>query len=747
MPEQDAARAEKIVHTVCHSHCGGACPMRVHVAGGRITRIEGDGGEEPQYRACARGRAYRQRVYAADRVLYPMKRVGERGRGDFARISWDEALDTVAAEMGRVRQAHGAASLLYLASIGDVTWVHTPGLMERLFARAGGYSGTWGMASGEGAVFATMASYGAPSTGNTREDFLNSRLIIMWGWNPAVASNFGNNRHYLSLAREAGTKIVVVDPRYTDSAAVYADTWLPIRPGTDTAMLVAMAHVIFTEGLEDKDFVARHTLGMDRYREYVLGKEDGLPRDPAWAEAITGVPAASITALARDYATLRPAALTDGFAPGRTAYGEQFHRAAIALAALTGNLGVNGGNAPGTSGLGDLLPVMRLGPHAWEMLPETANAVDDARPPRPDAPFYCNVVTNYYGGGKSSARVNRFRLADAIIEGKKGGYPADYKFAYVVNFNYVNQYANSNKIARAMQALEFVAVQDQYFTPTARYADILLPTNTYMERADLTNGGIGPFYGYMHQAIPSEGESKSQLEIAALLAEKLGIKDFMSADEKRWIGDILAENRDIPDQAAFKRDGVYKAKLERPYVCFQDQIRDLEANPFPTPSGKIEIYSAQIAQIGKPDLPPIPKYVPPWEGPGDPLTAKYPLQLVTTHTVRRAHTQFENVPWLRELYAQSVSINTGDAAVRGIRDGDTVLVFNDRGTIRLAARVTGRIMPGVVDVPQGAWYRPDAAGVDGGGCANTLTVDVTSPAGAFCANTALVEVAPAVADP
>jgi len=714
--------------------------MRVHVSDGRITRIEGDTGAEPQYRACARGRAYRQRVYAADRVLYPMKRVGERGDGDFTRVSWDEALDTVVSEMHRIRGDHGSQALLYLASIGDVAWVHTSGLMERLFTRAGGYSGPWGMASGEGAAFATMSSYGVPSTGNTREDFLNSRLIIMWGWNPAVASNFGNNRHYLSQAHEAGTKIVVVDPRHTDSAAVYADEWLPIRPGTDAAMLVAMAYVIFTEGLEDKDFVSRFTLGMERYRDYVLGAEDGVPKTPVWAEEITGVPAARIAALARDYATLRPAALMDGFAPGRTAYGEQFHRAAIALAALTANLGISGGCAPGTSGLGDMLPPMRLGPHAWEMLQPGPNPVDDAFPPRPDAPYYKGMPANFYGGGPSSARVNRFLMADAILEGKRGGYPADYKFAYIVNFNYVNQYANSNKIARALKALEFVAVQDQYFTPTARYADILLPTNTYLERNDVTNGGIGPFFGYMNQAIASEGESKSQLEIAVALAEKLGIKDFIHADEDRWIRDILSQNRDIVDYDAFKREGVYKATFEKPYICFENYIRDPEKNPFPTPSGKIEIYSAKIEEIGKPDLPPIPMYIESWEGPRDPLTAKYPLQLVTTHTLRRAHTQFDNAPWLRELYHQTVSINTTDAAARGIMEGDMVKVFNDRGTIMLPARVTDRIMPGVVDVPQGAWYRPDADGIDRGGCANTLTRDTTSPAGAFCSNTALVEV-------
>jgi len=745
MPQGDQTHPpaqEEIVRTVCHSHCGGSCPIRVHVAEGRITRIEGDD-TEPQYRACARGRAYRQRVYAEDRVLYPMRRVGERGSEDFERITWDQALDTVAAEIDRVKTNFGPEALLYLASIGDVVWLHTPGLMERLFTRAGGYSGSWGMASGEGAVFATLATYGIPSTANMREDMLNSRLIIMWGWNPAVSSNFADTRQFISRAREAGTRIVVIDPRYTDSAALYADEWLPIRPGTDAAMLVAMAHVIFTEGLADEAFVARYTLGMAKYREYVLGISDGVPKTAQWAEAITGVPAARITALARDYATLRPAALMDGFAPGRSAYGEQFHRAAMALASMTANLGIPGGSAPGCACLGDQLPAMRFGPPAWMMLQAGNNPVDDAWPARAESPFYHGIPVNYYGGGPSGARVNRFEMADAILEGKRGGYPADYKLAYIVNFNYVNQYANSNKIAAALKSLDFVAVQEQYFTATARYADIILPVNTYMERSDITNGGIAPFVGHMAQVIDSEGESKSQLEIAAALASRLGIEDFLHTDEERWIKNIVAKCPDVEDYATFKRDGIKKVQFEKPYVCFEKYISDPDNNPFPTPSGKIEIYSEQLAALANPDLPPIPKYIAPWEGPDDPLRARFPLQLVTTHTLRRAHTQFDNAPWLRELYLQSVYINPADANARGIRNGDMVRVFNDRGVIQVPAAVTERVMPGVVDVPQGAWYRPDADGVDHGGCANTLTRDKISPGGAFCSNTALVEVAKA----
>jgi len=724
---------EKVVMTVCHSHCGGACVLKLHVKDGVITSIETDSGEEPQYRACLRGRAYRQRVYAPDRLIYPMKRIGERGKGEFKRISWDEALDTVVSEIKRVRESYGPSAVATIGSGGDITQLHGAGLVERVLTRAGGYSGTWGMHSAEGGVFASMATYGAMATGNTRDDLPNSRLIIMWGWNPAVTIAFANTRFYLARARESGTRIISIDPRYTDSTAVFAHQWIPIRPCTDTAMLIAMAYVIITENLQDQSFLDKYTTGFEKFKDYVLGKEDDVPKTPGWAEDITGVPADTIAGLAREYASIKPAALIDGISPGRTAYGEQFHRAASTLAAMNGNIGIHGGNAPGIYCLGGILPTVNLGMPIAFRLKGGANPVDTAAPPR--------VLGNFNSiGGPSSARVNRFHLADAILKGRSGGYPADYKLLFVVNCSYLNQCADTNKITEALKKLEFIVVQEQFMTPTAKFADIILPTNTYMERNDLTTGGIGPFYGYMNKAIDSVGESKSHFEIATELAARLGITDFSDKTEEEWLREPVKECKDIPDYETFRKNGVHKVELAQPYVCFQEQIRDPLNNPFPTPSGKIEIYSQQLADAGNPILPPIPKYIEAWESHNDPLAEKYPLQLVTTHTRRRAHTQFENIPWLRELYPQAISINLSDAEARGIKDGDMVKVFNDRGVMVIPARVTGRIMPGVVDIPQGAWYNPDENGVDREGCANILTKDVISPGGAFASNTALAEV-------
>ena len=309
----------------------------------------------------------------------------------------------------------------------------------------------------------------------------------------------------------------------------------------------------------------------------------------------------------------------------------------------------------------------------------------------------------------------------------------------VMHTNPVNQYANTNKMVQALKKLEFVAVAEQVMNASARYADILLPVSTFMERNDITTGGATPFYGYVNQVIEPLHESKSPLEICNGLAKRLGVRAFSEKTEEEWLRELVKGSY-MPDYEAFKRKAIYRVPLPEPRSVFLDQIKDPEQNPFPTPSGKIEIYCERLARMDHPEIPAIPKYIEHWEGRNDPLIKKYPLQLITTHFKRRTHTQYETLPWLRELVDQAISIHPIDAGKRGIRDGDSVRVFNDRGEMIIPAKVTERIMPGVVDLPQGAWYRPDRDGVDRGGCANVLTKDAYSPGGAVCHNTGLVEV-------
>ena len=711
--------------------------MKVHVLDGRITRIETDDGEEPQLRCCLRCRAYRQRVYAPDRIQYPLRRVGPRGKGEFERISWDEALDRVAGEIKRVKETYGPSAILLKTGGGDLTLVHGGGrIMERLLNLFGGHTGTWGSNSWEAATFASVVTYGTISVANTRDDLLNSRMILMWGWNPTETIQSTNTPFYLAQAKEKGCKIVSVDPRYTDTTAMFADEWIPIKPSTDAAMLIAMAYVMVKENLHDQAFLDRYTLGFEKYKNYLLGVEDGVVKTPQWAEEITGVPAATIAGLAREYATRKPAALIAGIAPGRTAMGEQYHRAALTLAAMTGNVGIHGGECGGRC-LGDQYPFntypFRLGP---------GMAVGENQVDR-EAPTLKIALKRYWVGNqpvpRSSARVHISSLADALLRGRAGGYPSDFKLLYVTNNNPVNQLPYAKKWVEALNKLEFMVVQEQFMTATARFADIIFPVATFLEKNDVIASGATPFYGYLKKVIEPVGETKSQLEIGMALAQRLGISNFNDKGDEEWVKEIASETV-IPDYKEFKQKGVYRIPLSEPYVAFQEQVADPEHHPFPTPSGKIEIYSEELEAMNDPLLPPIPKYIDPWEGPRDPLCKKYPLQLLTTHLKRRAHSQFETLPWLRELQAQTLMISTRDAAARGISDGDRVRVFNDRGEVIIPAKVTERIMPGVVDLPQGAWFSPDERGVDRGGCANVLTNDRSSPCGALVTNSSLVQV-------
>ncbi len=724
--------SERILPTLCASHCGGSCLLRVHVKDGAITRIETDEGDEPQIRGCFRGRAYRQRVYDPNRILHPLKRVGERGQAQFKEISWDEALSTVANEMVRIRDTYGAASIMYIPMAGDVVALHGHSLYDRLLRMFGGYTGMTGITSFGQGIFSSVATYGTFMCSNTRDDLLNSRLIILWGFDPGKCINGPNTAYYLAKANEQGARIIAVDPRLGETPASVADQWITIRPSTDAAMLIAMAYVIVTENLHDQAFLDKYTVGFDRYRDYLTGKEDGVPKTPGWAEDITGVPAETIAALAREYATTKPAALLAGIAPGRTRCGEMYHRAAAVLAPMTGNVGIHGGDAAARaweSVLGGLPYAFMVGFGSLPLPRVQKNPVEEG------FPLEKNVLPAYRG-----PHVHYNRVADAIMNGKAGGYHTDYKMLFIAHCNFLNATPNINKTVEGLKRVGFVVTMEQVMTPTARYADIVLPTCTYMERNDITEVAQTFFaYGFQNKMIEPLGESRSPLDICCGLAEKLGLKNYCDMTEDQLLR-AMAQRAGIPDYDKFKEEGLYKLPTPEPYVAFKKQVEEPEKNPFPTPSGKIEIYSSVMAEWNNPLLPPIPKWVEPFEIPSDPLARKYPLQLTTPHGKRRANAQYERVPWLREVEEQTVWISIADAKARGIRTGDKVRVFNDRGVLILPALVTRRLMPGVVQVESGAWYDPDENGVDRGGNANVLTRDDPSIGGHFCYNTCLVEV-------
>jgi anaerobic dimethyl sulfoxide reductase subunit A len=585
----------------------------------------------------------------------------------------------------------------------------------------GGCTELWSNLSAEAEVFAVHQTYGAKaeykSAGREPIDYVNSRLLVMWGWSPGDNTFGTGTLEYLKRAKKHGVRMVCVDPRVTRTSRQLADEHVFIRPSTDAAALIAMAYVIASEGLQDMAYLDRYVLGFDdahlppgapagaSYRAYLLGLADGVKKTPEWAAEITGIPAASIRRLAIDFATSKPAALHCGYAPGRTIHGEQFHRAAYALAAMTGNVGIPGGNSGTSNG----------------------------------ATGRCAIRTLPTGTNPTGARVASSLLADVLARGTAGGYPADIRMIYSVAGDLFNQTPNVNKTIAAAQSLEFMVVHDHFITPTARYADVVLPATTFWERNDVHTpwAGAGHYAIFMGRAIDPVGECRNDLDICTDLARRLGLEGFNDRTEEEWLRELTRDT--IDDFDTFREKGVARLPAPDDAVAFARQIRDPEHHPFTTPSGKIEIYSMSLAATPDPyglgPIPPIPTWIP------DEIDARHPLRLVTPKSRARTHSIHHNQPILSRADRDDVWIHPTDAAARGIVDGQPVRVFNDRGATMLPARVTDRMAPGVVSIKEGAWFTPNAEGVDTKGCANVLIADRASPAAAAAFNTCFVDVA------
>jgi len=611
----------------------------------------------------------------------------------------------------------------------------------------------------------TPTVWGTLVTGNQRQDWLNSRYILMWGWNPAEMRDGTNSDYFIKLARQNGARVVCIDPRHSLSAATLADEWIPIRPGTDAAIMTAMAYVMLSEGLLDTAFIRKYCLGWDAdsmplglekaesYSDYLLGVRDGTPKTPEWAEPITAVPAETTARIAREYATLTPAVLYQGYGMQRRAYGEQVVRAGCTLAAITGNFGVSGGWA---SGLGLQAPD---GGALWTVFPTGENPVRAAIP--------------VFLWTEACLRGKEMTQADGVTGAPR--LESDIKLIYAVATNcLINQHANVNRSAALLsdeRRVEFLVVQDNFLTPTARFADIILPACTQFETWGVEDG-----WKYSDEVIlqpklvEPPGECKSDYQICAEIAERLSIgKAYTEGrDEKAWVEWCLNVYRstrfhDLPTLDEFiERDlGAWSNPVTKPAIAFEDFRHDPENHPLNTPSGKIEIFSKQLYDFGNLDeVPPIPKYIREWEHPlschceedDSPTrqspdirdetrpeeiasgkerprndTEKYHLQALGHHSLARVHSTHANNDWLDEAFPQRVFINPLDAAERDIHDGDLVHVWNDRGELVIPARVTSRILPGVLDIPQGAWWSPNENGVDFGGCINVLTSERWTP--------------------
>ncbi len=721
-----------IIRGGCPAHnCGGRCVLKLYVKDQKIIRIETDDRpsddiSDPQLRACIRGRAYRRRQYHPDRLQYPMKRTGKRGEGKFERIGWDEALDIMAAELKRVKKQYGNEAILVPYGTGSYNQTNGRQTAARLMNLFGGSLGFYNSYSWACISAATPYMYGTSITGNQRQDWINSRYIIMWGWNPSEMRDGTNSEFFIKKAREQGARVVCIDPRMSMSAVSLADEWIPIRPGTDTAMMSAMAYVIITENLHDKDFIARCCLGFDKarmpegleheesYSDYILGHHDGQPKTPEWAETITGVPSTTIARIAREYATAGPAMLYQGYGMQRRAYGEQPVLGGCALAAITGNVGIPGGWASGIA-----LQADDGGPF-WNVFPVGRNPV------RASIPVF--LWTEAITRGTSMGPEEGLRGAEKLS--------SNIRLIWCVASNIlINQHADVNRTASILKdesLVEFIAVQDQFLTPSARFADLILPVCTQFETWGLEDGWkYGDEAIIMPKIAKPPFETRSDYQICANLAERLGLYDAytLGRSEKDWIEWAVNYYRntrfpEIPDLDTLHQmnRGVYTKPVNSPKIAFADFRKDPQKHPLNTPSGKIELFSKRLYDMGKPDtIPAVPKYITEWESPFGEESRDYPLQALGHHYMPRVHSIHDGIDWLEEAFPQRVFMNPIDAEARGIKNGDLVLVYNQRGKIRIPCRITRKIMPGVVNIPQGAWYQPDSEGTDVRGNINVLT--------------------------
>jgi anaerobic dimethyl sulfoxide reductase subunit A len=612
----------------------------------------------------------------------------------------------------------------------------------------------------QGTTFSSQTTFGTIQDGNEDDAFAFSKLIIMWGWNPAYTFHGGNTFYYMRLAKQKGCKFVLVDPQYTDSAAAYDAWWIPIKPNTDAAMLAAMAHYIFVNRLQDQSFINRFCLGMDagtmpawawgkeNFKDYILGKYDGQPKTPEWAEPICGVKAADIKKLAEMYATTKPAALKASWGPGRNAYGEQYNRMAAALQAMTANIGNLGGCAEGVGKAWHAEAVAH--PHD-----QYANVYSAAI--KSDRWAHC--VLNYPNVRREEIGLwPKQDMTDGLIPNIKG--------IFWQGSDWFNQLTNINKEIQAINKLELVVCMDSTITPSGLWADVLLPVATHFERHDVALPWYkGHYYIHRPKVIEPMGESKTDFQIFTELAYRISPwfgktynpkanRDYFyhndAVDEaylnEWWVNRVMHHQGVTMPWEEFKSLGIYKFKLSRPEVAFQDQVE--KGTPFQTPSGKIEIFSTKLAGI--PDwtktqfgyeIPYIPKWIEPWESLNSPKTARYPYHVISPHPRWRTHSIFNNCSWLRETYEQEVTVNASDAKKLGIKTGDIVEVWNERGKVVVPVYVTERCMPGVAVLHEGAWMNLDENGVDRAGNADFLTLDEPSPAGAFAYNTVLANIA------
>lgn len=595
---------------------------------------------------------------------------------------------------------------------------------------------------------------------NSLQDAQHSRLQVMFGNNPLETRMSGGGELGVTqrVRQKFGVRTIVIDPRYSDTAVGLGDEWVAVRPGTDAALVAGLVHVMISEGLHDQEFLDTYCVGFDEehmpegvpehssYRSYLEGKgPDGTEKTPEWAADVTGVPADVIRRLAREIASTKPCAITQGWGLQRHANGENQARAVFTLAAAVGQIGIPGGGNGAREG-------------NWS-IPVAAFPLFDGEEPPVSTQISCfNWIDAINDGPSMTATKDGVRGKDKLDVGIK---------LMVVNASntLINQHNDvhvTQETLRDDDKCEFIVVIDHQWTPSCDWGDLVLPSTTNFEENDIIPGASCGDMGWSiwgDKVIEPLFDSKTGYEMCTEIARRLGIEDEFTRGrtQEEWRAHLIETTREkvpeFPTVDQWPDVGVFRQQNpDGTFIGMQEFREDPEANPLETESGKIEIFSKKLWEMSRTwefedahpgdELTALPEHVDTWEGAAAARRdSAHPLQCIAHHYKGRTHSSYANLPKNLEAHPQMLWINPVDAGARGIENGDTVDVYNDRGRVRTEARVTPRIAPGVVSLPQGAWYTPDADGVDVGGNVNTLMKYHPSPlAKGNPGHTALVEV-------
>ena len=654
---------------MCALDCPDACGLLINIENGKGSRLRGDPAH-PVTRGflCGKVARYLEREYSPDRLLYPQRRTGAKGEGRFARITWDEALDEIAARLRSAAAEFGPESILPYSYGGSMGYLQGSGMDRRFFHRVGASRLDRTICSAAGSV-GLMDSLGY-RYGTEPEQFRHSRLILAWG-----ANILGTNVHlwpFIVEARRNGAKLYTIDPHRNRTGSL-ADKHFFINPGSDTALALGMMHVIIGEKLYDADYVARYTEGFDALRERVR------QYPPERTAALTGIAKDEIIQLAREYAAIRPAVIRLNYGLQRSERGAMAVRAISLLPALTGSWKEIGGGATlSTSG---------------------AFQVNRAALERPDLQLRSPL-------GRESRIVNMSQLGLALNE--LDAPPV--KALLVYNSNPAAVAPERNVVLRGLARDDlFTVVLEHFQTDTADWADILLPATTQLEHWDV-HLAYGHHYVTLNRpSIAPLGEAKPNSEIFRLLARRMGMNHpSLADDDLTLIRQSLETNseklRGVTLDALLER-GWMRLNVPSPYLPFAK-------GGFPTPSGKCELYSERMAQM---ELDPLPSFTPPYEFPENvpELSARYPLTLISSPAHQFLNSTFVNIDALRRGAREPECVlHPQDAERRAIQSGARVVIHNDRGAFTAVARVEESIREGVVWAPSVWWGKFAADGAN-----------------------------------